>query len=173
LESSKAQNPTSTAYGLFQFLNGTWGTVGGSKTSDPKKQLEYGLKYIQQRYGDVRGARSFWERNHWYANGTESAKSGWAIVGEQGPEAIRLNGGEQVKNAADTRRLVSADNRTFIPNRGSGGGLDYDALAKAVVSNLPPSLVVNNDNAGLIEERIAKKTVQEFADKQALYTMGV
>ncbi len=169
----KAQNPTSTAYGLFQFLNGTWGTVGATKTSDPKKQLEAGLKYIQQRYGDVRGARSFWERNHWYANGTESAQSGWALVGEQGPEAIRLNGGEQIKNAADTRRLVSADNRTFIPNRGSGGGIDYDALAKAVVSNLPPSLVVNNDNAGLIEERIAKKTVQEFADKQALYTMGV
>ncbi|WP_181272836.1 phage tail tape measure protein [Brevibacterium oceani] len=169
----KAQNPTSTAYGLFQFLNSTWGSVGGSKTSDPRKQLEYGLKYIQQRYGDVKGARSFWERNHWYANGTESAQSGWALVGEQGPEAIRLNGGEQIKNAADTRRLVSADNRTFIPNTRSGGGLDYDALAKAVVSNLPPSLVVNNDNAGLIEERIAKKTVQEFADKQALYTMGV
>ncbi|MBU5900557.1 transglycosylase SLT domain-containing protein, partial [Vibrio cholerae O1] len=36
-----AQNPTSTAYGLFQFLNGTWGTVGGQKTSDPRKQIEY------------------------------------------------------------------------------------------------------------------------------------
>ena len=65
----RAQNPSSTAYGLFQFLNSTWATVGGRKTSDPKLQLDYGLRYIQQRYGDVRGARAFWNKHHWYADG--------------------------------------------------------------------------------------------------------
>src|SRR5699024_10784338 len=54
---------------LFQFLNSTWATVGGRKTSDPKLQLDYGLRYIQQRYGDVRGARAFWNKHHWYADG--------------------------------------------------------------------------------------------------------
>lgn len=43
--------------------------MGGRKTSDPKLQLDYGLRYIQQRYGDVRGARAFWNKHHWYADG--------------------------------------------------------------------------------------------------------
>src|SRR5699024_12289322 len=65
----RARPPSSTAYGLFQFLIATWTTVGGRKTSDPKLQLDYGLRYIQQRYGDVRGARAFWNKHHWYADG--------------------------------------------------------------------------------------------------------
>lgn len=65
----RAQNPKSTAYGMFQFLNGTWDDVGGTKTSDPRKQLEYGLDYIAQRYGDVRGAMAHHRRHNWYADG--------------------------------------------------------------------------------------------------------
>jgi len=64
-----AQNPTSTAYGLFQFLNSTWATVGGSKTSDPGLQTEYGLKYIQQRYKDPIGAWAFHKAHNWYDQG--------------------------------------------------------------------------------------------------------
>ncbi|MDN5585870.1 MAG: tape measure protein [Brevibacterium sp.] len=128
-----AQNPSSSAYGLFQFLNGTWGTVGGSKTSDPKMQLEYGLKYIKQRYGDVQGARSFWERNHWYEQGTDSAKSGWAVVGENGPELVNLSGGEQIHNAAESRKLL-AENRTFIPH--TGGGFDVSAIGSSIAAEI-------------------------------------
>ena len=63
-----AQNPTSSAYGLFQFLDGTWGPYG-SKTSDPAKQAQYGLEYIKGRYGSPAKAKAFWEANHWYADG--------------------------------------------------------------------------------------------------------
>jgi len=65
----KAQNPSSTAYGLFQFLNSTWAGVGARKTSDPAEQARAGLKYIQQRYGDPQGALAFHDRNNWYAEG--------------------------------------------------------------------------------------------------------
>ncbi|HET9969883.1 MAG TPA: hypothetical protein VFQ68_16735, partial [Streptosporangiaceae bacterium] len=34
--------------------------------------------------------------HHWYANGTPSAAPGWAVVGERGPELVRMRGGEQV-----------------------------------------------------------------------------
>lgn len=61
-----AQNPSSSAYGIFQFLDSTWGSVGGSKTSDPYKQSVYGLKYIKQRYGTPTGAWNFWNANGWY-----------------------------------------------------------------------------------------------------------
>ncbi|WP_064442686.1 phage tail tape measure protein, partial [Hoyosella altamirensis] len=64
-----AQNPTSSAYGLFQFLDSTWATVGGQKTSDPYQQGVYGERYIGQRYGDPVSARRFWEANHWYDQG--------------------------------------------------------------------------------------------------------
>jgi hypothetical protein len=64
-----AQNPTSTAYGLFQFLDSTWASVGIGKTSDPRMQTEAGLRYIAQRYGTPSGAWAFWTRNHWYDQG--------------------------------------------------------------------------------------------------------
>lgn len=63
-----AQNPTSSAYGLFQFLDGTWGPYG-PKTSDPAKQAQYGLEYIKGRYGSPEKAKAFWEGHHWYADG--------------------------------------------------------------------------------------------------------
>ncbi len=61
-----AQNPTSTAYGLFQFLDATWGNVGGEKTSDPYLQIEYGVKYIYKRYGTPELAWSFHRAHNWY-----------------------------------------------------------------------------------------------------------
>jgi hypothetical protein len=63
-----AQNPSSTAYGLFQFLNGTWGPYG-KKTSDPQLQAQYGLQYIKDRYGDPQGALNFREDHGWYSDG--------------------------------------------------------------------------------------------------------
>lgn len=61
-----AQNPTSTAYGIFQFLDTTWATVGGSKTSDPTQQSVLGMKYIQGRYGSPCGAWAHEVANNWY-----------------------------------------------------------------------------------------------------------
>jgi hypothetical protein len=94
-----AQNPTSSAYGLFQFLDSTWGTVGGHKTSDPTLQTIYGLKYIQQAYGSPLNAYSKWQSRspHWYGDGgliTETVlgiglKSGKKYgFGERGTEVV-------------------------------------------------------------------------------------
>ena len=46
-----AQNPTSTAYGIPQFLDSTWAGTGIAKTSDGYRQIDAGLIYIEQRYG--------------------------------------------------------------------------------------------------------------------------
>jgi TP901 family phage tail tape measure protein len=96
---SNAQNPTSTAYGLFQFLNSTWGSVGGHKTSDPTLQTIYGLKYIQRNYGDPINAWRSWQSRspHWYAKGGQinepvfgiGARSGHPYgFGERGKEWV-------------------------------------------------------------------------------------
>lgn len=69
----QAQNPGSTAYGLGQFLDQTWATVGGSKTDDPYQQAVLMLKYIKSRgdYGTPSKAWEMWQsRNpHWYDQG--------------------------------------------------------------------------------------------------------
>ncbi|WP_145941755.1 phage tail tape measure protein [Corynebacterium glyciniphilum] len=68
-----AQNPTSTAYGIPQFLDSTWGDYGFTKTSDPKEQIAAGISYIQQRpdYGVPSKAWNLWQSRdpHWYEEG--------------------------------------------------------------------------------------------------------
>lgn len=68
-----AQNPTSTAFGMFQFLNPTWGGYGIPKTSDPTQQAIAGGRYIAARYGSPIGAWGAWSSRspHWYADGGE------------------------------------------------------------------------------------------------------
>ena len=103
--------------------------------------------------------------------GTHSAASGLQIVGENGIEVVDFGtGGGRVHNNGDSRRML--DQAFRLAQTPAGMSIDYDRLARAVVDNLPPSLVVHNDNAGLIEDRIAQKTVQRFSDAQALYGGG-
>lgn len=64
-----AQNPTSSAYGIFQFLDSTWGGYGVAKTSDPMLQSEAGARYIKARYGDPIGALAHERAFHWYEDG--------------------------------------------------------------------------------------------------------
>jgi hypothetical protein len=61
-----ADNPTSTAYGIPQFLDSTWASVGIAKTSDPYKQIDAGLIYIEKSYGSPCSAWDFWQANNWY-----------------------------------------------------------------------------------------------------------
>jgi len=61
-----AQNPTSTAYGIAQFLNSTWASTGIAKTSDPYRQIDAGLIYIKNRYGSPCAAWAFWQAHKWY-----------------------------------------------------------------------------------------------------------
>lgn len=66
-----AQNPTSTAFGIWQGLAGTRqkyaAQVGVSPTTtDPNEQLAMMRAYVKDRYGTPANAKAFWERNHWY-----------------------------------------------------------------------------------------------------------
>ena len=66
--SPTAQNPGSTAYGLFQFLDDTWAGVGCTKTADAYHQSVCGLRYVSRRYGTPDRALAFWlaQSPHWY-----------------------------------------------------------------------------------------------------------
>jgi hypothetical protein len=61
-----AQNPTSTAYGIAQFLNSTWAGTGIAKTSDGYRQIDAGLIYIEKTYGTPCGAWAKSQASGWY-----------------------------------------------------------------------------------------------------------
>lgn len=61
-----AQNPSSSAFGIAQFLDGTWKGTGIAKTTNPNRQIDAGLMYIKGRYGSIKNALQFHLRNNWY-----------------------------------------------------------------------------------------------------------
>jgi nucleoid-associated protein YgaU len=61
-----AQNPNSTAYGIAQFLDSTWAGTGIAKTSDPYRQIDAGLIYIQNRYGSPCAAWAHFQAKNWH-----------------------------------------------------------------------------------------------------------
>lgn len=60
-----AQNPTSSAYGLCQFLSSTYRAYG-EKTDNPYKQLEMCFEYIKDRYDTPKQAWNHHLQNNWY-----------------------------------------------------------------------------------------------------------
>lgn len=62
-----ADNPTSDAYGIPQALPGSkMASAGADWATNPKTQVDWGLKYIQQRYGSPTAAINFWNAHNWY-----------------------------------------------------------------------------------------------------------
>jgi TP901 family phage tail tape measure protein len=66
-----AANPTSTAFGIAQFLNGTWAGKKFPKTTNYMQQIFDGMQYIKGSYGNPSNAFSQWSARspHWYDNG--------------------------------------------------------------------------------------------------------
>lgn len=128
-------------------------------------------KFKANRRG--RSMLSFIGKGHGYEDGTEAATRGWALVGEQGPELVNFHGGEQViPHDQLTPEVMSSLRLANTTSTAGTGSIDYDRLARAVVDNLPPSLVVQNDNSDLTAKQVARETVREWSDTQALYGGG-
>lgn len=95
-----AQNPTSSAYGIAQFLDSTWAMTGFHKTSNPQDQIAAGLNYIKMVYGNPATAWAAWQARspHWYAGGlpeTVFSRPTLIGVGEAGPETVSVTPGRR------------------------------------------------------------------------------
>jgi hypothetical protein len=66
-----AKNPTSTAFGIPQFLASTAKAYGVYGVTDPAAQIIAGMRYISSRYGNPALAWAAWlsRSPHWYGSG--------------------------------------------------------------------------------------------------------
>ena len=62
-----AQNPSSGAYGLVQATPGDkMAEAGDDWKSNPATQVQWGVDYMNERYGSACAAWEFWQENNWY-----------------------------------------------------------------------------------------------------------
>lgn len=105
-----AKNPSSTAYGMGQFLDSTWGSYG-SKTSDPATQLRYMLQYIKNRYGTPSAA---WAQYYNHPGGIGWYSEGGASHGPGGPKGDKipafLSDNEHVFTSEDVNAMGGQQN---------------------------------------------------------------
>ena len=63
----RADNPTSSAYGIPQALPGSrMASEGADWKTNPATQIKWGLKYVAERYGTPCSAWSFKAAHGWY-----------------------------------------------------------------------------------------------------------
>lgn len=106
-----AANPNSSARGLFQKMT----SIHGALEDTVEGQARWGLNYIKGRYTNPISAQGFHRSHGYYAKGTRNAARGWATVGEEGPELIKLRGGEQIKSNRASQRFVNANQDAARP----------------------------------------------------------
>ena len=77
-----------------------WGSSVGEGVQDA-------IEGVGDWFEDVGEGISDWVDSwKWWATGTNNASKGLAVVGEQGPELVRFNGGEQVLNTRNTQKAL-------------------------------------------------------------------
>lgn len=90
-----------------------------------------------------------------YEKGTQSAKKGYALVGEKGPEIVQFAGGERVWTHTQSDKMMkdwnAANHTAAISNiqasQHSNSTIDYDELAKALAKHIKiptPNILQNN-----------------------------
>ena len=85
----------------------TDGSITGSKEGDVALAVATGGLSV--------GINALGKKLGWWANGTQNATRGLAVVGEAGPELVKFNGGEQVLNNRNTNKALA--------NMGKGGNV--------------------------------------------------
>jgi hypothetical protein len=106
----RAENPTSTASGIPQFIDGTWNAYKGigvtathAASATAYEQIAAGLRYISEVYGSPSRAYMLWSSRapHWYSGG--------------GQVPVFHNGGTTAGWRSDGLALMGPDERVLRP----------------------------------------------------------
>lgn len=86
-------------------------------------------------WNPLSSGKNIWNPLSWFADGTQSASKGLAIVGEAGPELVRFNGGEQVLNTRNTQKALANAGGTTVNQNVTFNNLQ-DTTAFAMMQQL-------------------------------------
>lgn len=112
-EVERFKEPLMEVLKAIQDINLQFGLLGDKRLTltDMGYGDIYNYLYPQNQSRKEGKGRNFVEA--WaFASGTTSAPAGMAWVGENGPELIKLRGGERIYNAADSRRIAEETQRS-------------------------------------------------------------
>lgn len=144
-----AKNPRSSAYGLFQMLNGTWGGTGIAKTSNPGLQAEAGMRYIRNRYGTPQKAQAFWQSRGWYGEGGR-VDAGTPALFDRG--GILLPGVHTVQNLTGKPETIRTwEQEQALQSRLGGAHITINGIRHDSVSEFAEALdyaLIRARNAG-------------------------
>lgn len=123
----RAQNPTSSASGLYQFIDGTWRALGGStahaKDASVAEQNAIADRYVAQRYGGWEGAKAFWQSHGWYDRGGVLPTGTSIATNNTGhPEAILTQAQLSAFTSPSRQSLTVEDVLALLNSRDDGMG---------------------------------------------------
>ena len=98
-----------------------------------------------------------------YATGTKSAAPGFAIVGEEGPEAVFFGGGEQVLNARETAAMQRQSALSAAPSGGYGGESVVVQIYFQFEGNATPEAVDQLRSYGAEFEARVRQVMEDYA----------
>lgn len=141
-------------------INEQFALLGGTRLDLGELGLTALDAYITPYHQGSTKDQSYWEQvaAHYektgqnqkgYASGTMSAPPGLAWVGENGPELVRMRGGERVYNAGESMRIAEQTASRSSSGRGGAGGIKVDLGGMNITVS-----VGNGSNGGDIVEQI-------------------
>lgn len=121
-----ARNPSSGAFGLFQFLGGTKQQYLPDENTNPAVQGAAGAKYIKDRYGDPLKARAWWESHGWYDKGGVLKPGRTLAQNDSGKDELILN--NRAWHDMSTTVVAAARMAELVPAGVVGGSRGGDTI---------------------------------------------
>ena len=130
----KARNPSSTAAGLPQFIAanqrhyGVWPIVN----QPVDKQLSAFMRYVNDRFGGVVNAESYWRRHNHYADGTSRLEIPEADLN---PEVLFRDGGGPLPTGYSIVQNNLGHEETILPKTVSEVSRTFERLEQVTSGN--------------------------------------
>jgi SLT domain-containing protein len=136
----KAENPTSSASGLFQFLDSTsqaYGLGPHAANASVQNQIAAGLQYIRNRYHDPNGAWDFWQGHGYYAGGglVPGSGAGDIVPGMLTPGEFIIKKDVVDRFGRDTFDNINRSAATMSSTTGTMDPERLDRLIEAIRTN--------------------------------------
>lgn len=133
---------------------------------DPVANIVAGIRYIISRYGSVSnvpGIKAVASGGNYvgYAMGTRSAAPGWTWVGEEGPELMKLAGGEEIRSHQDSIKSLSPQGPITAPSSGPRISSSFSTPQINFSPTISARITIGNEEIdGHIDLRIDKNNAR-------------